>query len=170
MRLNSIVYTPVKEQIPSNGRLKVDLDNDGEPDFTFVQTYSPIYGPHGIGPPQICGAIGALSLEPKDLGHNGVANGVQEGWAAKLVSGSPIDSALSFDHTSSLLYGYAEGCLPPHHPPYSHGYWQQGTGLLGLEFKILGQTHYGWARLVAGTLTGYAYETVAGESIDAGQQ
>ncbi len=166
---NSIVYTPVSEQIPANGRLKVDLNNDGVSDFTFVQTYSVFYGQHGIGPPQPCGAIGALFLEPKNLGRNGVANGAQEGWAAKLSPGTPIDSTVSFDHASSLLYGFAEGCLPPHHLPYSHGYWQQATGLLGLEFKMLGQVHYGWARLVEGTLTGYAYETVAGQSIAAGQ-
>jgi hypothetical protein len=49
---------------------------------------------------------------------------------------------------------------------------------LGLKFKIDGKTHYGWARLtvqlpgnflVKATLTGYAYETVAGKAIRAGQ-
>jgi hypothetical protein len=48
---------------------------------------------------------------------------------------------------------------------------------LGLRFKIKGKIHYGWARLsvqvqnhtVVGTLTGYAYETVAGKAIKAGQ-
>jgi hypothetical protein len=48
---------------------------------------------------------------------------------------------------------------------------------VGLRFKIKGKIHYGWARLsvqvqnhtVVGTLTGYAYETVAGKPIKAGQ-
>lgn len=49
---------------------------------------------------------------------------------------------------------------------------------LGFKFSINGQTHYGWARLsvVNGTgvsiksiLTGYAYNTVAGQQILAGQ-
>jgi hypothetical protein len=53
---------------------------------------------------------------------------------------------------------------------------------LGLKFKINGEYHYGWARLTVkfhggppkdrtweAHLTGYAYETVAGKSIMAGQ-
>jgi hypothetical protein len=50
---------------------------------------------------------------------------------------------------------------------------------LGLKFKIDGKTHYGWARLnvqegsgnlqITATLTGYAYETVPGKEILAGQ-
>src|ERR1700683_4495618 len=48
---------------------------------------------------------------------------------------------------------------------------------LGLRFKIKGKTHFGWARLsvqvqnhtVVGTLTGYAYETIPGKAIKAGQ-
>jgi hypothetical protein len=52
---------------------------------------------------------------------------------------------------------------------------------LGLKFVIDGEVHYGWARLsvtlghhreygdVSGTLTGFAYETEAGEPIIAGQ-
>lgn len=49
---------------------------------------------------------------------------------------------------------------------------------LGLQFKIQGETHYGWARLsvtvkgktVTAVLTGYAYETVAGRRLRAGQE
>jgi hypothetical protein len=48
---------------------------------------------------------------------------------------------------------------------------------LGLKLKISGKIHYGWARLnvkiqgssIVGTLTGYAYETVPGKPIRAGQ-
>ena len=45
---------------------------------------------------------------------------------------------------------------------------------LGLKFHIKGKVHYGWARLnvqwknLTATLTGYAYETVPGESIITG--
>ena len=43
---------------------------------------------------------------------------------------------------------------------------------LGIEFKIKGQTHFGWARLNVGfgggTLTGYAYETEPNKPIRAG--
>jgi hypothetical protein len=48
---------------------------------------------------------------------------------------------------------------------------------LGLKFKIDKKNHYGWARLsvqqqggqIIATLTGYAYETVPGKGIRAGQ-
>lgn len=70
---------------------------------------------------------------------------------------------------------------------YSYrGAWAgEGEGVtdryLGFKFIILGEVHYGWARLgvrlgherhfddVSGTLTGYAYETVPGKPIIAGQ-
>jgi hypothetical protein len=48
---------------------------------------------------------------------------------------------------------------------------------LGVRFLIDGIIHYGWVRLtitsgpdksVAGTITGYAYETIAGKTIKAG--
>jgi hypothetical protein len=48
---------------------------------------------------------------------------------------------------------------------------------LGLKFQINGETHFGWARLsvhvnsdnLKAYLTGYAYETVPGNAIVAGQ-
>lgn len=57
-----------------------------------------------------------------------------------------------------------------------------GKGLknvyLGVKFKIGGEFHYGWARITIvtgpkssfyGLLTGYAYETIPGKAILAGQ-
>ena len=55
------------------------------------------------------------------------------------------------------------------------GPWYNVTDrYLGLSFQRNGRTHYGWARLNVGAanyanLTGYAYETIAGKSIKAGQ-
>src|SRR5262249_51449181 len=58
------------------------------------------------------------------------------------------------------------------------GQWvDRNNHYLGLRFKIDGKTHYGWARMsvnvqgfdITGTLTGYAYETVANKGILAGQ-
>lgn len=45
---------------------------------------------------------------------------------------------------------------------------------LGVAFQIKGKTHYGWMRLshssgAGATLTGYAYETIPGKSIKAGE-
>ncbi len=58
------------------------------------------------------------------------------------------------------------------------GPWYNVTDrYLGVRFQRNGRTHYGWARLNVGDgkvgnyakLTGYAYETIAGKSIKAGQ-
>jgi hypothetical protein len=57
------------------------------------------------------------------------------------------------------------------------GNWKGATNkYLGLAFQIHGKTHYGWARLTthmffkkSATLTGYAYETIAGKSIITGK-
>jgi len=57
------------------------------------------------------------------------------------------------------------------------GYWQGvQKRYLGLKFYIEGKAHYGWARLTfpglcesGGTLTGYAYETIANKSIVTGK-
>jgi hypothetical protein len=56
-----------------------------------------------------------------------------------------------------------------------------GERFVGLKFNLNGETHYGWALLRAGagvvgshptiraTLLGYAYDTVAGQTVTAGQ-
>jgi hypothetical protein len=57
------------------------------------------------------------------------------------------------------------------------GDWDNVTNrYLGLKFIIRGKLHYGWTRLnvqenlfFTATLTGYAYENIAGKSIKAGQ-
>lgn len=172
---DSIVYTPANKPFKDGHKVKLDLNNDGKADFTFFQYYSGIYMWCGMGPPCLCGAIGSLGVAPeRESRGNGIANGATSGWAAALDYGSQIGSEGSFDLAGSIMNSYAEGCLPPHHRPYQDGYWTTGhSAYLGLEFRIHGHTHYGWARLSAGdgfgTLTGYAYETVAGQSILAGQ-
>ncbi len=171
---DSIVYTPVNEQITDRGTLRLDLNNDGKNDFTFRQYFNQAYQQGGMGPPRLCGAIGSL-IVTTSLKGNGVANGAMVGWAAALLYGSTIDSKLSFDKASSLMYGYGVGCVRERG---SRGYWNGAQNqYLGLKFKVLGQAHYGWAKVSSGgglygdytTLTGYAYETVAGKSIAAGQ-
>jgi hypothetical protein len=57
------------------------------------------------------------------------------------------------------------------------GRWFSATNrYLGLKFKIKGKIHFGWARLsvvgrqrITAALTGYAYETIPGKVIKAGQ-
>ncbi len=172
----SIVYTPTNEQITNGGKLKLDINNNGTANFEFVQYYHPNYCQHGIGPPQVCGALGGLVVLPHKSG-DGTANGAQSGWAAVLPYGSPIDSEVSFYPSESLMYDYGAGNIGREHP-FSNGYWNGVRNeYLGLKITLHGQIHYGWVQMSSGggvynaitTLTGYAYETVAGKSITAGQ-
>lgn len=61
----------------------------------------------------------------------------------------------------------------------SHGPWRDVRArYLGFRFEYEGLTHYGWARMdvmgfpcnPVGILTGYAYETIPGKPIRAGQE
>lgn len=60
-------------------------------------------------------------------------------------------------------------------PGIECGKWGRSKRYLGLAFQINGETYYGWALLEidisagGAKLKGYAYETVAGMPIDAGQ-
>jgi hypothetical protein len=54
-----------------------------------------------------------------------------------------------------------------------YGSWINVDRFLGLEFQINGSTHFGWAEFnvsfLQATLGGYAYDTVAGQGLLAGQ-
>jgi len=56
---------------------------------------------------------------------------------------------------------------------FSFGPWASKSGYLGVRFLIDGGTHYGWVALSVfegtGEVTGYAYDTVANQPINAGQ-
>jgi hypothetical protein len=156
-----IVYTPVHE-IGFRYYL-LDLNNDGVPDFTLLATeacdgsrcksWLEIYS----APSQ--NAVAGKSQFAAVL-WPGAKIGPKRAWGATL-----IERASTISGTRSGFYG-----------PWANG----GKGFkghyLGLKFHINGQFHYGWARLTttggwprSAILTGYAYETIPGKSIIAGQ-
>lgn len=175
----SIVYTPVNETLKDTGALELDLNNDKTNDFVFSQIVSKYYNNH-YG--EYCGFHLTLYLTPSQS-SNGVVNGAHAGWAAALRAGRRIGSKRSFYQSYSLLADvsdvnerFRQFCFPG---TWDYGYWWTSrTKYLALEFQIQGQTHYGWAQVVLSsggdddvftTLTGYAYQTVAGKPIKAGQ-
>ena len=148
-------------ELPKGGSYKLDLNHDGITDFTFAATFQTLTSTFRSN----------LSLLPA------AGNGA-EGWTG----GRPFASALKL----------GAGIGPQHYFPgkqmasvsvgpaatYYVGSWVNTKNrYLGLRFKIKGKTHYGWARLsvqvqnhtVVGILTGYAYETIPGKPIKAGQ-
>jgi hypothetical protein len=93
-------------------------------------------------------------------------------FAAALPAGVRISG--SRFNTSGPLHFY----LATAHSTFSAGPWKDVRNrYLGLQFLTKGKTHYGWARLsvevkrhrIVATLTGYAYETIPGKPIKAGQ-
>jgi hypothetical protein len=100
---------------------------------------------------------------------------------ASLKAGMVIGPGRHFDSR------YSEGLVATY-GPYGGGTYYRHAGFkfghpiyIGFRFFINGETHYGWARVTVrfnpstpkrrlyGQLTGYAYESVANQSIRAGQ-
>jgi hypothetical protein len=93
--------------------------------------------------------------------------------------GTPLNEGTQIGHSQTFYGGdgvmawYASAqnsCIKSHGGP-----WYNVTDrYLGLSFQRNLRTHYGWAKLTVGAgnyanLTGYAYETIVGKSIKAGQ-
>jgi len=159
-----VVYTPAQVTIAPNSTYNLDLNNDGTTDFAIAQHSYPGYsatlyvGPNANG---VAARAGAASC-----GCNSAfafSGGVKIGPGRPFVSVEAELAKVKKIHGSILSFGL----------------WRnQNDRYLALEFKINGETHYGWARFnveasyaqgVVGTLTGYAYETIANKPIRAGQ-
>ena len=161
-----VVYTPANITISGNGLLGIDLNHDGITDVTIVSSGRSIICA-GTGK----GSYGYVYAMPAQ--DNGVV--ASGNYALALKSGTNISSSSSFYYPESLMMWYNSCPWPPHS---NTGAWLAvDNRYLGLKFQINGETHYGWARLSVNpgrfgpivTLTGYAYETIAGREITTGQ-
>jgi hypothetical protein len=165
-----IIYTQVNQTIGTNGIYPLVFTPDGTIDFLILQSGRPSFG----------GSSGNdLGARPP-LGNSAVAS-VSGGrtWAAPLKKGSLISSKRQFKgnrYGSSLAPMVAAERTGSH--TFLFGPWVNlDNRYLGLKFQIDGKTHYGWARLsvhlkqryITAKLTGYAYETIPGKAIRAGQ-
>jgi hypothetical protein len=156
-----IVYTPAHVVIGGRERFTLDVNHDGIPDF--------ILSNRNFCTTDICGrTLRALPAQAnnKIVGMKGI---FVVDYASALKRGSQIGSSRQFLGKLMAASGTEYG---------TGGQWLNVTNrYLGLKFTVSGQVHFGWARLnvVAGSgkitveLTGFAYETVAGRSIIAGQ-
>jgi hypothetical protein len=176
-----IVYTPVNIGIGANQKYNLDLNHDGVTDFT-IQYYSSWTNR--------CSFFSDLSLQPAS--SNRVvyaADGLFGVFAAALGRAIPIGRSSGFSEggqgqTMADFHARVPDCFLA-----ADGPWVNAVDrYLGLSFQKNGHTHYGWAKLnvqlhsfhdwceseyscyFIATLTGYAYETIAGKSIKAGQK
>jgi hypothetical protein len=165
-----IVYTHT-HVVFYHGSYKLDLNHDSITDFTInARAHS--------------GFSHSAKLWASSAA--GVGN-VVEGktynrfYAAALTNGAEISAGQIFQRTqgSAFMADAGKICIRRCYY-YAGGNWAGVTNrYLGLKFKINGKTHYGWARLsvqissdhrrITATLTGFAYETIPGKSIKAGQ-
>jgi hypothetical protein len=175
---DGIVYAPVNVHIESSN-YNLDLNNDGTIDFVIAESNT---GFHWTFGPCKGRFLYNGTLELTGQGSDGVE--VSGNFAARLVSGSPIGPGQSFSTGSWEMetavggWGIVDGnsCVQK---VGTNGNWPPNTsGYVGLAFMIRGKPHYGWAAItvsspqqgwLSATLTGYAYQTIAGKSIKAGQ-
>ncbi|PNQ73906.1 hypothetical protein C1T31_06165 [Hanstruepera neustonica] len=152
-----IVYTDID---PDDGGVGVqyllDMDNDGNSEFVINQTGNNLFAAPIPSSAAILGIDSTYDYPfALDNGDN-ISAGLTD-W----LSGNGYYKTMNYNSCN-----------------YSSSQWCAVTDkYLGLRFNIGANTHYGWARLDAGlspgtdgyTIKDYAYNSVAGEPISAGQ-
>jgi hypothetical protein len=174
-----IIYTPANVTIAPNQEYGLDLNGDGIVDFT-IRAFGKYFPPVTY--------INSLFVKHPPAGNEVAAHlafGLYWGgfhkFAYALSSGMPISQQARHFSAGRVSMtwqcacdagGFYRGSWLAHrsHQPLSDRY-------LGLMFKINGEVHYGWARLNAlggfgggAMLTGYAYETIPNQGLNAGQE
>jgi hypothetical protein len=165
-----IIYTPAHVVLGFNsnatrGRYSLDLNHDGEPDFSLQADFSATgcWNVSFI----VAGDLRKNRIVGKDRGAAALRNGVRIAQASKIY-GLMAGSAGCSRTSTIKFFG-----------PWANGGKGVKNRYLGLKFHIHGKVHYGWARLTVAffkgwtptaTLTGYAYETIPNKPILAGQE
>lgn len=146
-----IIYTPADIHIAPRSHYFLDLNHDGIDDFKLINRAT-----SGFAYPY---------MRAKGLQHNGVLGSGY--FAARLSQGATIGPGSSFTRRGLMGSGLGGG-------PWIGSF----TGYLGLEFEVDGLPYYGWAEISVGFgqrgyregLLGYAYDTIPGQAIRAGQR
>jgi hypothetical protein len=168
-----IVYTPVHATIDRDGSYKLDLNNEGKVDFIITEK-TVARGSTGIWEMLYITPVKGNEVKCPVCAFTYI-------YAEALYAGAQIGS-------SSLFSFYAgPGRLPMASRFNSRGHFVSlgswcnvRDRYLGLKFQLSDGPHFGWARLsvefVGGSqetwraqITGYAYETIPGKQIKAGQ-
>jgi hypothetical protein len=176
-----VVYTETHQVTHTGFPLYIDLNQDGIKDFVLRTTFYRGSSALQVG----LAASGFRNANNVVAGRRFSTGG---GYFLSAASALPADARIGpkgdFSVRSPLM---AVELFNGVGSQYSYqGQWAgKGEGVtnryLGLKFVVDGEVHYGWARLsvtlghhrqfddVSATLTGYAYETVPGKPIIAGQ-
>jgi hypothetical protein len=166
-----IVYTAADVRIARNSAYALDLNHDGFPDFWLINSFI-FFGSSTTS------FIGLSVLPRMPLLNGVVAHQPCEGYGVLCASALPkgkIIGSQSFNAGHAFMVDYGHETKAGYWLPKPMG---QVQAYLGFRFFFNGTVHYGWARVKVKsisrrsnftvTLTGYAYETIAGKPIIAG--
>jgi hypothetical protein len=155
-----VVYTPIQKNLDQHYQL--DLNNDGIADFHFHS--SSLSG------------FGHLEVFPSVTGNKIVAVH-QHCYFSSIAAGALASGAEIGPETPQLAQA---NCMAGEFETSVNGPWLGVKDrYLGFSFLISGKKHYGWARLsmqvfgcygCIGKILGYAYETIPGKPIVAGDE
>jgi hypothetical protein len=160
-----IVYTP--SHVVLGVPFKLDLNGDGITDFYLTQShYQNTFSYHRdrVSPLRRNEVFGNVATS----GASALPAGVQIGHSVLFSPGRRLMDQVKVARDSQYVI---EGPWANHGKGFKNRY-------LGLKFFLAGKVHFGWARLTVkfnhqfaptATLTGYAYETIPGKAIKAGQ-
>jgi hypothetical protein len=160
-----IVYTPTNTDLGPGVILTLDLNHDGVNDIEFIH-YAGAYR----------GWTQSLRVFPY---NSGAVGAVPTGFAAALAKGARIGPAQAFGGPGIAMLetgGYC--CAAPGYARHAIGPWvNKENEYLAVRFNFGGGVHYGWIKMsvtlgdeeFGATINGYAYETVIGKPIAAGE-
>jgi hypothetical protein len=152
-----IVYTSA--HIGLDPRVSLDLNHDGQPDFYFLDRSN-----YGKGTTfNVFAAVSGNQVWGAGNLASALVAGVRIGPKGKFQGNHSVLDRVWRKSDTGTFYTSGKWQNTPHH-------------YLGLKFVIAGKIHFGWARLdmsvinhaISGLLTGYAYETIPGKPIIAG--
>ena len=157
-----VVYTPIDNR-PIHSNYFIDLNSDGFDDFRITS-----YELSGAGEVQVFAIQGNRMVAAVSVPCGPRSDSPA---AAPLPGGAVIGQSKPFQADATCMAFAFSGS--------GNGPWfQQQDRYLGFAFEIDGTEHFGWARLSLGqfifnhtaTITGYAYETIPGKPIIAGDE
>jgi hypothetical protein len=182
-----IVYTPANIRV-SGKPLPIDLNHDGVVDFfLFHYGFHTTTGGNALlaclhpflnGTRTVCVSS---SLGKNALNAFRVVESKGAEWGAAVKPGAKIVGGDQFRSGHYANMGQIAFPTYTQNPRWGGPWVNGGKGVnhryLGVKFQINGRFHFGWARLTVktqgteftATLTGYAYETIPGKGIIAGQ-
>jgi hypothetical protein len=163
-----IIYTPAHRVIGPHDSYNIDLNHDGTTDFTIANSVS------------ACTDFCFFELRQRPAaGNSALGYILGSGFLldSALKSGAPIGFHGPFKKETAAM-AVARANVYTSNMTIAYGPWVNVKDrFLGLKFQINGKSHFGWARLmvklsktkITAILTGYAYETIPGKSVKAGQ-